>query len=191
MTTFFTADHHFGHTNIIKFCKRPFSSTKEMDDNLIDAWNHVVSEKDVVYHLGDFTLFGAGKFVDYASQLNGRIRIVPGGHDFRWLKQVTALEATSRSGYQVIILDPLVSLSLPKVFNNKYSQIIVLCHFAMRVWDRSHHGAYHLYGHSHGTLPNKGRSLDVGVDTNNFYPYSLDEIHQILQKEQFGLSEVL
>jgi hypothetical protein len=29
----------------------------------------------------------------------------------------------------------------------------VLCHYAMRVWNRSHHGAWHLYGHSQGESP--------------------------------------
>ena len=38
-------------------------------------------------------------------------------------------------------------------------QDIVLCHYAMRVWQKSHYGAWMLYGHSHGTLPdNPGRS---------------------------------
>ncbi len=34
-----------------------------------------------------------------------------------------------------------------------HGQPIVICHYAMRVWNRSHHGAWHLYGHSHGNLP--------------------------------------
>ena len=28
---FFTADTHFGHNNVIRFCDRPFSSAAEMD----------------------------------------------------------------------------------------------------------------------------------------------------------------
>lgn len=52
----------------------------------------------------------------------------------------------------------------------------MLSHYAMRVWNKSHHQSIHLYGHSHGTLPGFGRSMDVGVDTNNLYPYHLDEI---------------
>lgn len=50
-------------------------------------------------------------------------------------------------------------------------------HYAHRVWPKSHHGSLHLYGHSHGTLPDSGnRSMDVGVDTNKFRPYSLEDI---------------
>lgn len=45
-------------------------------------------------------------------------------------------------------------------------QRIVCCHYALRVWDRSHYGAWHLFGHSHGSMPDEPHSLslDVGVD---------------------------
>ncbi len=40
-------------------------------------------------------------------------------------------------------------------------------HYAQRVWEHSHHGSWHVYGHSHGSLPDdiKSKSIDVGVDT--------------------------
>lgn len=40
-------------------------------------------------------------------------------------------------------------------------QRIVLCHYAMRVWNHSSHGAWHLYGHSHGRLPSVDASLSM------------------------------
>lgn len=33
---YFTADTHFGHENIIRFCDRPFVSAEEMDEVLIE-----------------------------------------------------------------------------------------------------------------------------------------------------------
>ena len=54
--------------------------------------------------------------------------------------------------------------------------MVVLCHYAMRVWSRSHHGAIHLYGHSHGNLPGDSQSCDVGVDCWDFAPVSIEEI---------------
>ena len=53
---FIIADHHFHHENIIKYCNRPFKSAEEMNSYMIHKWNSVVSEKDIVYHLGDFAL---------------------------------------------------------------------------------------------------------------------------------------
>jgi len=33
-----------------------------------------------------------------------------------------------------------------------------------------------LFGHEHGMMPPHGLSFDVGVDTNNYMPYSLEDI---------------
>jgi len=61
--------------------------------------------------------------------------------------------------------------------SGKYGKTgIFLSHYSHRVWSQSHHGILHLYGHSHGSLPGIGKSMDVGVDTNDLYPYHLDEI---------------
>jgi hypothetical protein len=66
-----------------------------------------------------------------------------------------------------------------------HGQPIVLCHYALRVWNRSNHGSWHLYGHSHGRLletPNS-LSMDVGVDTHDFRPWHYDEIADIMRKK--------
>jgi len=70
---------HFNHANIIKYCDRPFDSTQEMDELMIDNWNSVVKDGDIVYHVGD-VYFG----VDGRKSLNrlkGRKRLLIGNHD--------------------------------------------------------------------------------------------------------------
>jgi len=64
---------------------------------------------------------------------------------------------------------------------NVVKQRIVLCHYAMRVWPHHAQGAWHLYGHSHGNLPDEplSLSLDVVVDTHDFRPWHFDEIEAI------------
>lgn len=175
----FTADTHFGHANIIKYCNRPFSTVSEMDARLVGLWNATVGVDDVVYHLGDFTMGDIHTAANLWQQLNGQIKIVPGGHDRRWLAGF-ARNYTSWTGHPVEVLPPLVSLEYPALGNGKYPQVIVLCHFSMRVWDRSHYGAWHLYGHSHGTLPGYGKSMDIGVDSWNFRPVSLQEVAALM-----------
>lgn len=49
----FTSDTHFGHKNILRFCKRPWNTVEEMDEGLIQNWNKVVGKDDIVFHLGD------------------------------------------------------------------------------------------------------------------------------------------
>ena len=69
-----------------------------------------------------------------------------------------------------------MSLKLPGLGVGGYPQVIVLCHYALRVWDRAHYGSWHLYGHSHGQLPSLGLSLDVGVDCHGYRPLNLVEV---------------
>lgn len=171
----FTADHHFSHTNIIRYCNRPFESAEEMDVALVNLWNETVGRDDIVYHLGDFTLQALDKFKAIAWQLNGHLKIVPGSHDRRWLTQFKADDPGLHTapGHPIVLLPPLVSLELPDLGVGGYPQVIVLCHYALRAWDRAHYGSWHLYGHSHGHLPSLGLSLDVGVDCHGYRPLSL------------------
>jgi len=53
MTTWFTADLHFGHLNIISYAARPFADVDEMNAALRDRWNDCVADDDEVWVLGE------------------------------------------------------------------------------------------------------------------------------------------
>lgn len=164
MNFWWTSDTHFGHRKIIEYCDRPFTSVEEMDEVLIQNWNNVVQPLDVVYHLGDFCF---GKPMKYIERLNGYIKIIPGSHD----------KELQRSGAEMMLRKFVFEkITEVKVGIHGENQLIVMCHYAMRKWNKSHYGSWHLYGHSHGNLPPLGLSFDVGVDTNNYYPYSLEDV---------------
>ena len=81
----FTADTHFGHANIIRYCKRPFTSVEEMDQTLINNINELVQTEDTLYHLGDFS-FGRQSKTNNAARYLEQIKckkviIIPGNHD--------------------------------------------------------------------------------------------------------------
>ena len=73
----------------------------------------------------------------------------------------------------------------------KQKQFIVMCHYGMRVWNKSHHGSWMLYGHSHDSMEHEtwGRSMDVGVDSayrilGEYRPFNLREIKNIMEKRE-------
>lgn len=188
MMIWFTSDHHFGHANIIKYTYRPFDNVNDMDTELIKRWNERVSSEDIVYHLGDFTLGSLDTFNYYAKQLRGNIKIVPGGHDTRWLTKY------DNSNKRIQVLDWLIMPTniLPR--KDGYSVALTMCHYPMVSWEQSHYGAPHLHGHTHGTIgtisiigdkqlpprQKQGVRIDVSVDNWNFYPISLEHIIEIV-----------
>ena len=176
MAIYFTADTHLGHKNIIDYCIRPFSTVEEMDQAIIDNWNSVIGSKDTVYHLGDFSLGGFEQFVLYIMRLNGRIKIVPGGHDYRWIKGGKEFVAPSNTGHFAELLPALCEIK-----HNK--RTFVLCHYPIESWRKKYYGSIHLHGHSHGNLEKKEKNrIDVGIDCWKYYPVSLEKI--ILNAEE-------
>ena len=61
---YFTADTHFGHYNVIRFCDRPFASAEEMDEAMIQNWNDRVTGNDTVYILGQHQCGGNPEAVE-------------------------------------------------------------------------------------------------------------------------------
>lgn len=172
---FVTSDLHFGHKNIIKYSNRPFSSVEEMDDKLIENWNSVVSSKDIVFNLGDFAFSKPERILEIMGSLNGTQIFVYGNHD-KYLQNGPVKEECLNKGYVKYFCD-----YVEFKFNNKF---ICMSHYAMRVWNRMGYGSIMLYGHSHGTLPSQGNSLDVGVDTNDlkseYKPFLLSDVIDII-----------
>ena len=190
MNTFFTSDTHFGHANIIKYCKRPFDSVEEMDNTLIHNWNAVVRPEDTVYHLGDFAV-GGGPAAPYLRRLNGTIYFCLGNHDkrLRFIKAYLDIELELQDHFAGSYLnDDKVKFGIPYLREvTVEKQEIVLCHYAMKVWNGSHKGSWQLYGHSHGTLPDDPNSLscDVGVDCWNYFPVSMEQLRDKMKTKTY------
>ena len=85
-----TSDHHFGHKNIIKYANRPFKNVEQMNTYMIQQWNKVVSENDVVYHLGDFALMPKKQTKKIMDQLKGYKILIRGNHDKgkKWMMDI-------------------------------------------------------------------------------------------------------
>ncbi len=187
---YFTSDHHFWHSNIIRFCNRPFGSVEEMNEVLIQKWNDLVGPEDEVYYLGDFSM--AARPVEvYTTRLNGIKYLVPGNHDFchSYNKQSRTPERHARwiQQYQDwgwTVLAEQMLLTIPDLGEIK------LCHLPYALsfegdkyakWRPQDDGHWLLCGHVHDKWKTKPKMINVGVDAWNFQPVSHKEIVRIIR----------
>lgn len=175
--TFVISDEHYGHRNIIQFCKRPFSNVEEMAESLIERHNEKVGVGDHTWHLGDmfWRTLSTAEALNILGRLNGTHSLIRGNHE-----EVVDGSLTVQSRF--LEIEDLKVLPVP----NMKGQKLILCHYAMRVWPKSHSGSWHLYGHSHGELPEQGLSFDVGVDNpiTNFAPMEFEEVKAEMLKRK-------
>ena len=182
---FFTSDTHFGHSKIIDYCKRPFSSIEEHDKALIQNWNNVVGQDDTVFHLGDFA-YGNSQFIaNIIKQLNGNIILIKGNHDLRNMNP-TLYNIFSDVVYQARILID--------------KQTVYLNHFPFLCFDHGDINLYkdnysiQLFGHVHsGPLTSSEdvnrlnilfpTQYDVGVDNNNYTPISWADVKNKIKQQ--------
>lgn len=170
MTDWFTSDWHFFHPVIIKYCSRPFKDERSMRECIIKRHNEVVGKKDNVYVLGDVAMLGRhglAKLKPVLERMNGAKHLILGNHDEG--KPFTY----ERVGFQT------VHTAL------QYNEDVFLRHdpaacnvMPDKLWLVGHvHNLFH-----HTVSPIK--CFNVGVDVNNFYPVTLDQVKHILSNEE-------
>ena len=84
----YIADLHFYDENILKSDGRQcFHSIDAMNLHMIHQWNQYVSTKDIVYVIGDLFTHQttAAQANAVLQQLKGRICLIEGNHDYKWL----------------------------------------------------------------------------------------------------------
>lgn len=177
-----TSDFHFGHTNIIKYCDRPFKDVDEMNDVIIRKFNERVKPEDIVFFLGDFCFKSGSKRgegesikpVEYQRKLNGNIIYIKGNHD-------------RNNSLKSIIRHVKIQFG---------SYLINLVHRPEDIkWDCD----FNIVGHVHENWKtkivqkvnylnmneaDKMLLINCGVDVWNFYPAKLTEIVDLYNKEK-------
>lgn len=161
------SDSHFGHANILTFLHngvpvRSFSSVEEMDETIIQNWNKVVKQQDVVYHLGDVVI--NKRFLATISRCNGSKRLIKGNHDnlddAKYLEYFKTIYTMRIFGHDMIMTHiPIHSNCVDRFKLN-------------------------LHGHTHQSSMNDPRYRNVCVDfpgdqyykSNNYTPLNLEDI---------------
>lgn len=173
MSVWFTSDTHFGHRNIIKYCKRPFAGLHEiltdaippdavsrMDETIVANWNATVGAGDTIYHLGDFAFYREpARTQALLGRLRGTKILIAGNHDRAEVKQLRGWTG--------------VHDTLEIRLGDRH---LVLSHYPFKVWNKVHRGAINLHGHCHGGLPGCGQQHDVGVDSWDYRPVGLETL---------------
>lgn len=179
---FFTSDTHFGHSNIIKYCQRPFNSAEHMDEVLISNWNEVVSPQDIVFHLGDFCFGSDKEWIKILQRLNGTKYLILGNHD---LKKIA-----NSSQIQDYFAD--INMQMRVVVDK---QKMLLNHYPFLCFEGGYQNVWQLFGHVHSSKHSTGldkerlvhlfpTQYDVGVDNNNYRPVSFSQVSQIITEQQ-------
>lgn len=187
MRTFFSSDWHLDHANILKYDKRPFKDVGEMNAVILDNTSNRLTKGDNFYYLGDFAMTRSAHSMEghmkALAYTGANLNFIRGNHDKRDTIKLYE-KYGSYLGEQRKIKVPDQSLT------DGYQEI-VLNHYAMRVWDKSHHGVWSLYGHSHDGLEREvwGKSMDVGVPSayrilKEYTIFSYEEIRDIMNRRQ-------
>lgn len=184
MATYFIADLHFGHKNVLAYDNREFPSIEEHDKVLVDNWNSAVGIGDDVWILGDISWYPPMKTIGLIEQLNGTKHLCVGNHDKKLLKNKDV-----RNLFCEIV---------------DYKEIqfsddcgVVLCHYPIPCYNHHFHGWCHLYGHVHTGFewnmikqfqyemkelcgyPSKAYNVGCMVPGMDYTPRTLEEIVSI------------
>jgi len=176
----FVSDPHFGHKNILRFSKRPFSSVEEQTEEMIRRYNARIGTGDRVLWMGDCFFCGAKEATDILSRLNGEKHLVLGNHDekprlmlARGFQSVTHKIHTKIEGRNVVMIH-YDQWELRSPWDNKYR-------------DRRHpldmnNFEVIIHGHTHQKTPVLLNQVHVGVDSWDYAPVRHDEIASVIRR---------
>jgi len=192
---FFTSDTHYHHRNLCRgvsrwgsyddsgnfivseSATRDFNNLREMDDALVDRINSTVGADDTLFHDGDWSFGGQEKVKEFRDRIKCKnIILIYGNHDGH----------IQRNQFGEKSLFKHLSFYEELLINGEHK--IVLFHYPIESWNGMHHDTIMLHGHQHlkGDAKMKpGKRMDIGACGNDLYPYSLEEIIDIMRDRAF------
>lgn len=180
---FVTADTHFGHVNILKYENRSsylnVNNIKEHDQKLINNWNELVTDKDLVIILGDFSFYKGIQTMNILDQLKGDKLLIEGNHDCIYLENK--------------IFDKTKFVGIYDYLEIKYkNQNICLMHYPIahfKHMDKEVNPYVMIHGHIHSNAYQvPPRTFNAGVDINDYKPVKLDDAIKYALKNQNGIT---
>lgn len=169
-----TSDWHFGHDKDFIYKPRGFTSVDESNEEIILRHNEVVDKNDLVYFLGDAMLNDNEKGIECIKRLNGRIVMIRGNHDTD-----ARIKLYSECPNVIEVGDWAKVIKYRK-------KSFYLSHYPTCVGNGEEtHGPWCLCGHTHTVckyLDFDKRCFHIEMDTNDCYPWLLDDIIENIRK---------
>ena len=143
---YYIADLHFFHAAMNdRMDHRGFADMLEMNEYMIHKWNDKVNKNDDVVILGDLSWGNAEETSALLKRLKGRLYLIQGNHDVRYLKKQTM----DLSRFEWV-------KSYEEMSDDKRK--VILCHYPImcyngqyRLDEEGNPKVYMLYGHVHDT----------------------------------------
>lgn len=189
----FTADTHFRHKNVLKYCSgRAEAGGYAADDIgahdnwLIDKWNSTIGKQDTVYIIGDVSFANQEDSRKIIERLNGRKHLIVGNHD---------ASAQKLNNYFKLITQMEMKVFKASTYNFLEEDFnVFMCHYPMVTWPSKHYGCVDVHGHCHGNLDDYNDTstdlrVDVGLDGRlaEYGFVSLEKLYAFFKKKTEGL----
>ena len=174
---YFTADTHFGSKRTLELSKRPFKNIDEMDKTILDNFNSILTENDILYHLGDF-----GNY-EMVSKINCPGCLILGNYEVKDIMQDYDDDINEfyhqlrKEGF--IDVDSFLRMVKPSPSTGEFVLFNLIHEPSKSIkYDPGLEGrsVFNLYGHIHGRQMVRHYGLDVGVDCHHFRPVSMDDV---------------
>jgi calcineurin-like phosphoesterase family protein len=158
-SVYFVGDLHLDHTNIIRYCHRPFANVHIMNEILINNWGKSVKDKEIVYFLGDLAFGRNSRSAGYwLKHLPGKITFIKGSHD-QGIRKFRNKKTIKHGKYTFVMLhDPAkITRRIPK------------------------ENTWIIHGHKHNNdiknypfINGEKKTINVSVELIDYKPVSLD-----------------
>jgi calcineurin-like phosphoesterase family protein len=166
MNKWFISDTHFFHTNVIRYTGRPFQTAHEMNERLIENWDALVADQDIVFFLGDFGLGTTDFLANLCASLHGNKICIRGNHDGTTSKM-------HRIGFSLVLESAFIKVGRHQVELVHRPSQTAPSHFQ-------------LHGHVHEKRPNKlvDHQLNLSVEVWNYKPVLEKTIIALLDRAE-------
>lgn len=189
---YFISDTHFGHSNIIKYQNRPFSSVEHMNESVIYNYNKVVTDYDTVIFVGDVFFLPFDKAKVIMDKLKGKKILVRGNHDF---EPNTMLKL----GFDFVCDSMVMKIGKTRVNINHYPyRKKAWNHYIRLLYDKKYrfkskafkkledNGEWLIHGHTHSDIQIQGKQINMSVEAWKYTPVPITKVSELIDRSNNG-----